>query len=323
MLLDIFNYDPIEPLKIVNNSAIKYFLNRDILEKEAGSIEKLWNIPEALSILKIQRNDGSWEYPPKNINKKVQQNYNQLETYRQMGILVEKYGFNNKNVAIQKAADFLFNFQTAEGDFRGIYGKQYSPNYSAGITEILIKAGYESDPRIEKSFNWLLSLRHDDGGWAIPIRTNNADWLSAENSDNILKPIKTKPSSHLVTGIILRTFAAHPYYKTSQEAKKAGELLASRFFIADKYPDRRSKDYWFKVSFPFWFTDIISSLDSLVKLDFDISYPNIQKAIEILKNRQIESGLWDFKLLKSKDKDLIYWISLKICMISKKFFRKE
>ncbi|NIT57981.1 MAG: hypothetical protein GWN00_17660, partial [Aliifodinibius sp.] len=94
------------------------------------------------------------------------------QTYKTMAELVEFYGLNKENEAIRKAATYLFSFQTEEGEFRGMYGNQYSPNYSASITEFLIKAGYE-DKRIEKSLNWLLKMRQDDGGWAIPLRTRD------------------------------------------------------------------------------------------------------------------------------------------------------
>jgi hypothetical protein len=52
---------------------------------------------------------------------------------------VEFYGLNKKHAAIKKAAEYLFLFQTNEGEFRGMYGNQYSPNYSASITEFLIR----------------------------------------------------------------------------------------------------------------------------------------------------------------------------------------
>jgi hypothetical protein len=37
--------------------------------------------------------------------------------------------------------------------------------------EILIKAGYDRDPRVTQGFRWLLAARQRDGGWAIPLRT--------------------------------------------------------------------------------------------------------------------------------------------------------
>ena len=135
--------------------------------------------------------------------------------------------------------------------------------------ELLIKAGYENDPRISKGFEWLLSIRQDDGGWALPIRTAGKTLTDALNSSNTIQPDKSKPFSHLVTAMVLRAFAAHPEYRKYNEAKKAGELLISSFFKSDKYPDRQGKNFWERVSFPFWFTDIISSLDSLYFLGFN------------------------------------------------------
>ncbi len=62
---------------------------------------------------------------------------------RRVAELVEFYGLNKGHDAIRKAAEYLFSYQTEEGEFRGMYGNQYSPNYSASITEFLIKAAYE------------------------------------------------------------------------------------------------------------------------------------------------------------------------------------
>ena len=313
-------FKPLTKLLLTENCAILYFIKKDLLEENAKSTEALWNLPEVEKIFKKQQIDGSWKYPSNKKSVRTQENYNQLETYRQLGFLVEKYDFNNQHQAIQKGVEFLFSFQTEEGDFRGIYGNQYSPNYTAGIMELLIKAGYNKDSRIEKGIKWLLSVRQDDGGWAVPIRTNNAKWSEVMDSEKILQPKKEKPFSHMITGVVLRAFAAHPKYRNSEEGKIAGKLLASRFFKPDKYPDRKAVDYWFRVSFPFWFTDIVSSLDTLSKLGFTTSHPQIETALNTLRERQLENGLWDLKLLKTKDKDLPLWIALAICRIFKNFY---
>jgi len=313
-------FDPIPEFLSTENKTIIYFIKRDLLDEEVNSIEKLWKLPNPIKIINKQQDDGSWKYPGSKKDIRTQENYDQLETYRQIGFLIEKYGFNRQHQAIQKAAEFLFSFQTEEGDFRGIYGNQYSPNYTAGIMELLIKAGYEKDSRIEKGLKWLLSVRQDDGGWAVPIRTNNAKWSDVENSDEVLQPNKEKPFSHMITGVVLRAFAAHPKFRNLEDAKIAGELLTSRFFKPDKYPDRKAVEYWFRVSFPFWFTDIVSSLDTLSNLGFPPSHPQIKLALNTLRDKQLENGLWDLKLLKTKDKDLPLWIALAICRIFKNMY---
>jgi hypothetical protein len=218
------------------------------------------------------------------------------------------------------AVDYLFSLQTDEGDFRGIYGKQYSPNYSAGIMELLIKAGYADHPGIQKGFEWLLSMMQDDGGWAIPLRTRGAKLDRKIFESPPLLPDRSKPFSHLVTGVVLRTFAAHPKCKRSEEALRAGDLLKSRFFLPDKYSDRRDPSFWSSVSFPFWFTDIVSSLDSLSLMGYTADDSDIKGALEWLTKRQAPDGSWDLKLLKDKLLDQKCWVSLAICRLFKRFY---
>lgn len=307
--------DPVPVLLSFNNEAITYFVKKDLLHERVHP-DALWELPGAQILLKKQKK--GWVYPKKAKEKYPSINYDLLETFRNTGILVEQYGFTNDHPAIQKAADYLFSCQTKEGDFRGMYGTEYAPNYTGAILEVLLKAGYNNQ-RIEKGFTWLLSMRQNDGGWASPLRTHNvtntAQW--AKKHQNPVLPDRTKPFSHLFTGMVLRAFAAHPVHKTSKEAKKAGELLLSRFFKADKYVDRRNKQYWEKLSFPFWFTDIVSTLDSVSVMGFTRN-DTIDNALTWLINRQ-RNGLFNITVLKSK-KDSLLWISLAICRILKRFY---
>lgn len=209
-------------------------------------------MPAVKKLLKKQKGNGSWKYPTEGNIPQI--DYTQYQTYLILSELVEKYGFSQVHESIQNAAEFLFQFQSEEGDFRGIYANQYSTTYSPAIMEILIKAGYGDDPRILKGFNWLLSIRQNDGGWALPFRTMGLNLKDAYENCEVIQPDRSKPFSYLVTGMVLRAFAAHPQYQKSAEAKKAGALLISHFFMHDKYTDRKSKDFWERVSFPFLYT---------------------------------------------------------------------
>lgn len=57
-----------------------------------------------------------------------------------MDHLIEKYGLNDSHGAIPRAAEYIFSHQMNERTLDGIYGTQYSPNYSAAIMELLTKA---------------------------------------------------------------------------------------------------------------------------------------------------------------------------------------
>jgi len=254
--------DPLPQLLSSENEALLYFVRRDLSGEKVGPTETLWHLPHVVKITRKQQDDGSWKYPGGKEHVRSEHNYNQLKTYKVLGQLVEKYDLTRKHPAIRKAADFIFTCQTEEGDFRGIYQNQYTPNYTAAIMELLIKAGYGEDSRIESGFSWLLSIRQSDGGWTIPFRTigakDSATLLQAMKNLEPIKPDKSKPFSHCITGVVLRAFAAHQKYRKTKEAKVAGELLKSRFFQPDRYPDRRAASFWTKITYPFWFTDILS-----------------------------------------------------------------
>lgn len=318
--LEIFKYDPISPLSESKNAAISYFTRRDLLGNAVEPIETLWQLPAALKLLKNQQADGSWKYPGG--GKSPETNYFLLQTIKTLRMLVGLYQFNKKHPAIQKAVDFIFGFQTAEGDIRGMYGTQYSPNYSSVAVENILKAGFEADPRAVKVLNWLLSIRQDDGGWAIPMRTAYVSFAEAMKKSQPIQSVKSKPSSHWVTDLVLRALTAHPTYRTSEDAKKAGALLLSRFFKPDKYADRRAADHWTKFTIPFWWGDLLSSLNSLSLIGFRKTEPNIIKALDWFVEQQQRNGLWHLKILMFKNNEDAYsWLSLTICKVFKRFYK--
>jgi hypothetical protein len=213
------NFDPLPSLLSSRNESLNYFVRRDLLDEHLASVEVIWQTPEVRRILRRQLDEGGWKYPAGKKHIRSEDNYNQIETYRILGQLVEKHGLNRKHPATGKAAEYLFSHQTEEGDLaRGILGNQYAPYYCAAMMELLIKAGYDADPRIEKGFQCLLAIRQDDGGWTIPFRTvgsksgGRTGWTKILNAHTI-SPDLSKPSSHMVTGMVLRAFAAHGKYK--------------------------------------------------------------------------------------------------------------
>ncbi len=315
--LNGFKYDPIKPLLSSGNKQVVYFTNRDVLGKSVDSVEIFWDLKIPSQILRKQQPDGSWKYPGKTAWYTT--DYDQLETYRQLGFLVQMFGFNKSHPAIAKTAEHCFSKQSDGGDFRGIYAEQYSPNYTAAIAELLILAGCDNDPRIQKVFNWLLGIRQDDGGWALPLRTKGHS-LEVILNQGTIEPDKSKPFSHFVTGIVLRAFAAHPKYAQSKEANEAGELLASRFFQRDVYADLKSPSAWETFSYPFWNTDLISSLHILANLGFKNDHPQIQKAADWLLDKQTTNGLLDIHKNHDRYHNQSLWLTLAFCRIMKKLY---
>ena len=308
--------DPVAALASSSNPAIAFFARRDLLGEDAGPVSALWGLREPLRIVRRQTATGAWSYPSGNCSLRSLENYDQIETFRQLGILVEKYGFTREHPAIERAAEFLLSFQAGEGDIRGIYGNQHATTYVGAITELLIKAGYADDPRIARTFSWLLAMRQSDGGWAIPMRTlghRYRDFLDVDRHPEPLAPDRSRPFSHLVTGMVLRAFAADPRWHQVPDVRGAAELLAGRLFKRDRYGDRGDASYWERASFPFWFTDIVSALDTLSRLELSPRSAPIVHARKRLSELQRDDGTFALKLLRAKDKDLPWWICLAVC----------
>ena len=308
----------IKTLLNTDTEALIAFTKRNLLEKEVD-IEELWILPRVKKILKAQQPNGSWIYPNKKATLRSPTNYDQYQTYKTIAELVEFYGLNSKHEAIRKAADYLFSFQTEEGEFRGMYGNQYSPNYSASVTEFLIKAGYGNDIRIEKSLSWLLGMRQYDGGWAIPLRTRNRE-LEALKEEDTIEPDKTKPFSHLVTGIVLRPFSLTPRFRT--KVKDVGILLADRVFTRDKYSDRRGVEYWTKFTFPYHWTDLLSTIDALTLLGIN-NHPKINEITKWFERNKQNNGIYKVNVMAgAKYKDVKYWITLHYSYVLKRLIRQ-
>ena len=307
--------DPVPLLLSCKSEAIRYFAGRDLLKEKIEPVVAPWELPEARRIAAKQNTDGSWRYPGGKPHVRSRNDYDQLETFRQLGVLVEKLGCTREHRSVERAAEFLFSFQTEEGDFRGIYGHQYATTYVGAITELLVKSGYADDRRTARAFAFLLSVRQQDGGWAIPLRTVGvpfSEFTDTMRHPEPIPPDRTRPSSHLVTGMVLRAFAAHPVHRRSAAAREAGEWLATRLYKKDAYTDRGDVSYWERVSFPFWFTDIVSALDTLSLLGAEVT-PAIRAAQGRVKSVQRRDGTFGFRLLKGKDRDLPWWICLAVC----------
>jgi hypothetical protein len=304
----------VETLLSTGNNALITFTKKDLLGEEVD-IERLWTLPRVKKLLKKQQGDGSWIYPNRKAILRSPTNYNQYETYKTLAELVELYGLNKKHKAIRMAADYLFSFQTKEGEFRGIYGNQYSPNYSASITEFLIKAGYHGT-KVKESLNWLLKMRQNDGGWAIPLRTRN-EKLGALKKRETIEPDRTKPFSHLITGIVLRPFSL--VNEDRKKVKDAGIMLADRVFTRDKYSDRQEIEYWTKFTYPYHWTDILSTIDTLTLLGIK-NHSKINEIEQWFERHRQENGTYQVDVMAgAKYKDVKYWITLQYLKVLKRF----
>jgi len=325
--------DPTPTLLSSGNEAIAYFANRDLLEQEVVPINHIWQLPEVQRILRKQQPDGSWKHTGKKTVSYPKYHYQLFQAWKIFRVLVEQYEFTKKHCAAREASEFLFSCQTEQGDIRGMLANQYATYYTGAILALLIRAGYENDPRVEKGFRWLISMRQDDGGWTIPILTHKFDRetayrLTSEYAEPV-EPDRSKPFSHNWTDMVLRAFAAHPKYRACKEARKAADLLKSRFFQPDAYSSYKAASYW--VRFLFWWPNLVTSLDSLSLMGYSKDDPDIRKALNWLVENQSSDGLWKMTyaegtkesahIKNEKTKERRLWLALTIARIFRRVYR--
>jgi len=182
--------------------------------------------------------------------------------------------------------------------------------------------------RVEKGFDWLLSMRQDDGGWTIPILTHKLDrqtWINLTSSyAEPLELDRTKPFSHNWTDMVLRAFAVHPKHRRCKEALKAAELLKSSFFMPDSYTSYQDAGYW--VRFCFWWPNLVTALDSLSLIGYSKDDLDVKKGLDWLVDNQAGDGLWNLSYVEGdregvSEKVVVerLWLSLRVARILKRF----
>ena len=326
-------FDPTRTLLSSGNDAIVYFTKRDLLEQEVAPINHIWQLPDVQKTLRNQQTDGSWKYTGKKSVSYPKYHYPLLQSWKTFRVLVEQYEFTKKHHAARKAAEFLFSCQTEQGDIRGMLANQYATYYTGAILAHLIRAGYEDDPRVEKGLRWLISIRQEDGGWTVPILTHKFNRettyrLASEYAEPV-EPDRSKPFSHNWTDMVLRAFAAHRRYRKTEEARKAADLLKSRFFQPDVYTSYKAASYW--VRFAFWWPNLVTALDSLSLMGYSRDDPDIRKGLNWLVENQLSDGLWRVtyvegkkegaRSINEKTREIQLWLTLTVARIFKRFYR--
>lgn len=303
---------------------ILYWLKRDILDvpvdRESRNLRKY---ATRVRILETQKPDGYWWDKRSDTPLQWQKTLYRMDTLRNLYRLYD-YGCTVREDGILRALNFLFSLQAKEGDFRGTVVNEHTPTFHALVLEIVCRYGLDKDRRVQKGFRWLQANRQRDGGWAhfngglSAEKTNSSSSGPHQRQRPPFKPAKSQPSSHHVTGMILRAFAASPTWKKTKQARQAGELLLSSFFQQEVWGDRIFRPDWDKICYPFWNSHILSSLDALSKLGFSREDGRVQKGLDWLLKKQNSQGFWECGNNKTTMEDHL-WVTLAVLGVLKRF----
>ncbi len=277
--------DPIPILLREGSPALVARVRRALIDdEEAPGAAEVAAYPEVKAFLRKQEKKGS--FPVKAAERAMgsEKFGHALATLRALDRLTE-LGLDVTLPGVKLAAEFLLSSQVKDGGIGDLTlgetkesrAKMVGLHFHGWALAVLCRAGLDADERVERGFRYLLANRQADGGWAWRgVRTDSA----------------ARPSSHLITGMALRAFAASPSRRSSREARRAAELLATRFLQPDRYPDRRAATYWEQLGEPRFYTDVLDALDSATAVGLGKENSGVRTAEAYLRGRQQPDGLW-------------------------------
>src|SRR5580693_3262425 len=277
--------DPVPILLREGSRALVARVRRDLIDDdEAPQAAEVLTYPEVKAFLRKQDKNGAFPAKPPEKTLGSPRFSRTVAAIRALERMAE-YGLGRAEAPVASAAEILLESQAADGGIAALALGETPESRSRAVAlhfhgwalAALCRTGFDTDPRVEKGFKFLLANRQADGGWAWRgVRTDSA----------------ARPSSHLVTGMALRAFASSPSRRTSREARRAAELLATRFLQPDRYPDRKAASYWHQLSEPRFYTDVLDALDGVTAVGLGKENSGVRTAEAYVRGRQNADGLW-------------------------------
>jgi len=277
--------DPVPILLREGSRALVARVRRDLIDDdEAPGAEEVLTYPEVKAFLRKQDKSGAFPAKPPEKTLGPARFSRAVAAIRALERMAD-YGLGASEAPVASAAELLLESQATDGGIAALAigetpesrSRAVALHFQGWALAALCRAGFDTDARIERGFKFLLANRQADGGWAWRgVRTDSA----------------ARPSSHLVTGMALRAFASSPSRRTSREARRAAELLATRFLQPDRYPDRKAPSYWELIGEPRFWTDVLDALDGVTAVGLGKENSGVRTAEAYVRGRQNADGLW-------------------------------
>lgn len=84
---------------------------------------------------------------------------------RDVASMLRELGYTRQDSIVKNIAELLFQHQQPDGRFKSSSSGAIYPCHTIGTTRVLCWLGYSKDKRLRKTFDYLLSIQEEDGGW--------------------------------------------------------------------------------------------------------------------------------------------------------------
>ena len=139
-------------------------------------------------------------------------------------------GFGADEPGVAAIAERLFDRQSADGSWplagfrRSKRDSVYSmiPLQASLPLRGLAAAGFATDPRAERGYDWLLGQRLDDGAWPMGVASGQPGYIAG------YRKLPGSKGCRVNTEAALAALALHPERRTGEPTRRALDLLLQR-----------------------------------------------------------------------------------------------
>jgi len=268
--------------------SVRYRVLRELLDRPADDPAVLLAQKEirrkgwAATILREQHPGGQWATPGTSAFELYWPKY--IATNWRLLVLAD-LGVTRSLPRVAKAVDlFIRRFSGPSGGL-GYRGSEVC--FTGNAVRMLVRLGYQEDPRLQPAVDWLVRHQKADGGWhCFPSRTGTLDAWEA-----------------------LSAFAALPPKARSGPVLRAIERGAE--FYLDRHLFREGRKLygpWFRLHYPVhYYYDLLVGLDVLTSLGY-ADDPRMRPALDRLEAMRNRDGSWNMDALHPDSEDPEYQV---------------
>jgi hypothetical protein len=300
MWIPLLLADPSPSLRLL---VLREFLNRPERDDEIKELRQAQkDDPWIVKILALQNKDGSWhggEGGGKGLG------FIRLTAQALMGL--GYMGLSPDHPSIRKGAEYLYSLQRADGSWPlPLQDEIDDPNRKADIKYHTVPfqtalpllglawAGYATDPRSEKAYDWLLREALPQGGW--PSGKHDDHYIFAAGYRRLAH---SRYGCRTNTTAAVSAFALHPQRRTTDSARRGLDLLLA-------HEHRQSRTLGFEVAriigvepargFSTYSKryDAAQMLDLSWRMGASTADDRIADHVDFVKKSQGAYGLWEY-----------------------------
>ena len=192
-------------------------------------------------------------------------------------------GASRTTPEIEASAEYWMRKSPLQGGGVGGFGKGKGHHcYTANMARGLICLGYEDDPRVRRTLDWLVRTAHPKGGWSCRYAKDGP---------------ATSRSLDAWEG--LGAFAAFPRSKWNRSMQACVERGAEYYLERELHLQGDRYEPWYRFHWPVhYYYDLLVGLDILTALGYGDD-PRLGYALALLNSKRRPDGRWNLDAVQT------------------------